>query len=174
MVLFKFIIVLGASGDLAFKKTYPALFGLFRNRFLPTNFHIIGYARSKIELDEFKKKISSKIKLHNEKEKSLLDEFLLKCTYESGQYDDGPSYQRLNAAANAVEAGFMYSDRIFYMALPPSVFSVVSAGIKDNVYSKTGTNRIIVEKPFGKDSDSSKKLSEEIAKHWAEDEVGLF
>ena len=149
------------------------MFGLFRNKFLPANFHVIGYARSKIELDDFKKKISSKIKLHNEKEKSLLDEFLLKCTYESGQYDDGPSYQRLNAAANVVEAGFMYSDRIFYMALPPSVFTVVSAGIKQHVYSKTGTNRIIVEKPFGKDSESSKQLSVEISKHWGEDEVCL-
>lgn len=165
------IIVLGASGDLAFKKTYPALFGLFRNRFLPTSFHIIGYARSKIELEDFKKKISSRIKLHNEKERVLLEEFLVKCTYESGQYDEGTSYDRLAKAAELAEASFMYSDRIFYMALPPSVFSIVSAGIKKHVYSQNGTNRIIVEKPFGKDSESSNQLSVEIAKNWQEDEI---
>jgi glucose-6-phosphate 1-dehydrogenase len=69
---------------LAFKKTYPALFGLYKNQFLPPAFRIIGYARSKIELNEFKKRISSKIKLHSEKEKELLEEFLGRCTYESG------------------------------------------------------------------------------------------
>jgi glucose-6-phosphate 1-dehydrogenase len=150
------------------------LFGLFRNRFLPQNFGIIGYARSKIELGDFRKRISSKIKLHNEKEKALLDEFLLKCTYESGQYDEGSSYLRLAKSAEALESNFLYSDRVFYMALPPSVFTAVSFGIRQNVYSQTGTNRIIVEKPFGKDSASSKELSIEIAKNWKEEEVRLY
>ena len=104
-------------------------------------------------------------------DKILLDDFLSKCTYESGQYDEGASYQKLAQAAETLESNFAHSDRVFYMALPPSVFAAVSYGIKQHVYSKSGTNRIIVEKPFGKDSASSKELSVEIAKSWKEEEV---
>lgn len=118
---------------MAFKKTYPALFGLFRSNLLPQNTDIIGYARSKLDLDEFKKKISSKIKLHNEKEESMLDEFLEKCTYQAGTYDQGGSFEELNKAIEMIEKAFLYGDRVFYMALPPSVFAIVSAMIKTHV-----------------------------------------
>ena len=124
-------------------------------------------------MEDFRKRISSKIKLNIEKEKSLLDDFLLHCTYESGQYDEGASFVRLSDAAKALESKFSYSDRVFYMALPPSVFATVSSGIKQHVYSESGINRIIIEKPFGKDSASSKELSIEIAKYWKEQEVRL-
>ncbi|KAL2919681.1 Glucose-6-phosphate 1-dehydrogenase [Polyrhizophydium stewartii] len=159
-------------GDLAFKKTYPALFGLFRNGFLPKNFQIVGYARSHLDLDEFKRRISSRIKFHNEKERELLPAFLDKCTYVSGQYDQPESYQKLRTAVEHVEgivAGKRH--RIFYMALPPSVFAVASKGLKENVYIADGTNRLIVEKPFGKDTQSSKELSILLAKFWHEDEI---
>ncbi len=165
---------MGASGDLAFKKTYPALFGLYRNKFLPSNTHIVGYARSKLNLDDFKNRISSKIKLHNEKEKVLLDEFLLKCSYEAGSYDGSDGYVALAAASEKLESGFQFADRVFYMALPPSVFGIVSHGLKSYLYSKTGSNRIIVEKPFGKDTESSRALSIELSKSWKEDEVDLL
>lgn len=71
----------------------------------------------------------------------------------------------------ATERGFPLNDRIFYMALPPSVFAAASLGLKQNVYSETGTNRIIVEKPFGRDSASSKELSINLAKSCQEDEI---
>lgn len=166
--------VLGASGDLAYKKTYPALFGLYRNNYLPKNTHIVGYARSKIDMNDFKKRISSKIKLHNEKEKGLLDEFLSKCSYETGSYDEGAAYDNLNEACGKLEHGFGRGDRVFYMALPPSVFATVSNGIRTHVYSKTGSNRIVVEKPFGKDTESSRALSVELSKCWKEEEVLIF
>ncbi|KAJ3359683.1 Glucose-6-phosphate 1-dehydrogenase [Kappamyces sp. JEL0680] len=163
--------IIGASGDLAFKKTYPALFGLFRNRFLPANTHVVGYARSKLQLEEFKKKISSKIKLHNDKDKELLGEFLDLCTYEAGAYDEGASYSRLAEAIGKIEAGSPHADRVFYMALPPSVFGIASEGLRKHVYSTSGSNRLIVEKPFGKDTESSHALGIEIAKNWKECEV---
>ncbi|KAI8898854.1 glucose-6-phosphate dehydrogenase [Globomyces pollinis-pini] len=166
------IVVLGASGDLAFKKTYPALFGLYRNHFLPSNVSIIGYARSKLDLSDFKKRISSKIKFHNDKDKLLLDQFLQKCTYQSGQYDQLDSYQNLNDAILNTESHYSGSrDRIFYMALPPSVFAAASNGLKAKCYTTDGSNRIIVEKPFGKDTDSSKELGIMLAQSWVEDEI---
>ncbi|KAG9874103.1 hypothetical protein KCU98_g23284, partial [Aureobasidium melanogenum] len=55
------IVVLGASGDLAKKKTFPALFGLHKNNFLPKNVKIVGYARSKMDHAEFIKRVKSNI-----------------------------------------------------------------------------------------------------------------
>merc|ERR1711939_335181 len=47
------IVVLGASGDLAKKKTFPALFGLYRNKFLPKDIKVVGYARTKMDHNEY-------------------------------------------------------------------------------------------------------------------------
>ncbi|KAJ3107570.1 Glucose-6-phosphate 1-dehydrogenase [Phlyctochytrium planicorne] len=166
------VIVLGASGDLAFKKTYPALFGLFKNGFLPKNCQIIGYARSHLELEAFRQRISSKMKLANDAERELLKDFLSRCTYVSGKYDDMASFENLNRFIESVEtpvAGGRH--RIFYMALPPSVFIPASRGLHEKCYTKKGSNRLIVEKPFGKDYDSSKELSKALAEHWVEDEI---
>jgi glucose-6-phosphate 1-dehydrogenase len=77
------ITVLGASGDLAFKKTFPALFALFCNGHLPTQFHIVGYARSKFTDQDFKVRISSKFKLNGPKEHENIKPFLARCSYVS-------------------------------------------------------------------------------------------
>ncbi|KAJ3408487.1 Glucose-6-phosphate 1-dehydrogenase [Chytridiales sp. JEL 0842] len=164
--------VLGASGDLAFKKTYPALYGLFKNSFLPVNLQIIGYARSHIEHADFLKRISSKIKTPTPEDKKTLDEFLARCTYFSGKYDELASFEKLNAYIESVEKPVPgQRNRVFYMALPPSVFIPASSGLKAAAYSKKGNNRLIVEKPFGKDYDSSRELSRALAQHWVEDEI---
>ena len=78
------IVVFGASGDLAKKKTFPALFGLFREKQLPSTVQIIGYARSHLEDEEFKQRISEHFKGGDEKTKT---EFLKLVSYISGPYD---------------------------------------------------------------------------------------
>ena len=67
--------------------------------------------------------------------------------------------------------GKTVKNRLFYMALPPSVFAVVSENLKGNAYSNDGWNRIIVEKPFGRDYETSGVLSKHLAKHWDESEI---
>ncbi|KAJ3403290.1 Glucose-6-phosphate 1-dehydrogenase [Chytriomyces hyalinus] len=175
------IVVLGASGDLAFKKTYPALFGLYANNYLPQNVQIVGYARSAIALADFQSRVSSKIKT-DQPEK--LEAFLKVCTYVSGKYDDAKSFQQLHyfivgleesTVANAPEGPGVFAEaqrtRVFYMALPPSVFIPASAGLRENVYVEGGSNRLVVEKPFGKDLDSCIQLGKALAANWKEEEI---
>lgn len=57
------------------------------------------------------------------------------------------------------------------MALPPSVFIPASENLRLHVYSTNATNRLVVEKPFGKDSESSTILSVALAKNWKEEEI---
>ncbi|KAI9251652.1 glucose-6-phosphate dehydrogenase [Helicostylum pulchrum] len=168
-------IVLGASGDLAKKKTFPALFALFQNSFLPRNTTIVGYARTKMDSAAFYSRIEPYLKPKQDDPKKSVQEFLKMCHYVPGQYDDGKCWEDLNHYVSDLEAKHGLKDeqknRIFYMALPPSVFVSVADGLRKHVYSKTASTSIIIEKPFGKDLESCRALLQDIQKLYKEDEV---
>lgn len=138
------LLVMGASGDLAKKKTFPALFGLFRNRFLPKGIKIIGYARTKMDHEEYLKRVKSNIKTPTKDMEEQLGEFCKLCSYVSGQYDKDESFQELEKHLQGVEKGQKEKNRVFYMALPPSVFIPVSQHLRRNNYPENGLARIIV------------------------------
>ncbi|KAH9792159.1 glucose-6-phosphate 1-dehydrogenase 6 cytoplasmic [Citrus sinensis] len=175
------IIVLGASGDLAKKKTFPALFNLYRQGFLQSNeVHIFGYARTKISDDELRNRIRGY--LINEKsapgQSEQVSEFLQLIKYVSGSYDTEEGFQLLDKEISAHESSKNSlegsSRRLFYFALPPSVYPSVSRMIKKCCMNRSdlgGWTRIVVEKPFGKDLDSSEKLSAQIGELFEEPQI---
>ncbi|KAG8786799.1 Glucose-6-phosphate 1-dehydrogenase [Ceratobasidium sp. 428] len=168
------IIVLGASGDLAKKKTFPALFGLYKIGYLPEGVHIVGYARTKMTPEDFHKRGVSYVKGAEDPEVAKkLEEFKSIMSYVSGSYDGDDGYGALRSALEEIESKYQTKEinRLFYMALPPSVFIPVAQGLRKNCYSPNGTNRIIVEKPFGKDSESCREMMTALKKEWTEDET---
>ncbi|KAJ7047356.1 glucose-6-P dehydrogenase [Mycena alexandri] len=169
------IVVFGASGDLAKKKTFPALFGLFRQGYLPTDVKIVGYARTKMEKADFHSRAVSYIK-NPDKDAEIsasIQKFQDVLTYVDGSYDEGAAFTALNAHILDIEAKYTSKERnrLFYFALPPSVFIPVARNIKQFCYSETGVNRIIVEKPFGKDLDSARELLSSLKQYWSEEET---
>ena len=84
-----------------------------------------------------------------------------------GQYDQDESFEKLEQTLKKLGQ----KNRIFYMALPPSVFTTVATHLKKNNYSEGAVNRIIVEKPFGKDLDSSREMQRDLKAQFKEDEV---
>ncbi|KDQ64510.1 hypothetical protein JAAARDRAFT_28148 [Jaapia argillacea MUCL 33604] len=170
------IVVLGASGDLAKKKTYPALFGLYRNGFLPSGVHIVGYARTKMDDEEYHKRTTGYIKNPNNDPEitAKIEEFKALSSYVSGSYEDPAAFDNLNKVLESIESGYQTKERnrVFYLALPPSVFIPVAKNLKENCYIfKGGVNRMIVEKPFGKDTASCRELLTSLKQHWTEDET---
>ncbi|KAG6873317.1 hypothetical protein C0995_000470 [Termitomyces sp. Mi166 len=170
------IIVLGASGDLAKKKTLPALFGLFCQGFLPRDVKIVGYARTKMDLEEFHKRATSYIKNpDNDPELAeKIEQFKALSSYVSGSYDEGSAFDNLNKHLEEIESKYQSKEcnRIFYLALPPSVFISVAKNLKEHCYvTRGGVNRLIVEKPFGKDLDSARELLGALKQYWTEDET---
>jgi len=187
--------VFGASGDLAKKKvrqppnqctlnltsslshflqTFPALFGLYRDGFLPDNIKIVGYARTKMDEEGFHKRSTSYIKNPDESQaiSSKIEEFKKLSTYVSGGYEDAPSFENLENYLQSIESTYKSKERnrVFYLALPPSVFLPVAEHIKKYNYA-SDVNRIIVEKPFGKDLQSARELLGALKKHWTEEET---
>ncbi|KAJ3360742.1 Glucose-6-phosphate 1-dehydrogenase [Allomyces arbusculus] len=172
------VVVLGASGDLAKKKTYPALFALFKHEFLPPTAQIVGYARSHLEINDFHARLRNFIKTKTADEAKQLTAFLANCHYRSGQYDQPEDFQQLDAYLTDLEARYarppQSRNRIYYFALPPTVFVPVANNLRDHVYPRgdhAGWARVIVEKPFGHDLESSRALGRALAAKWNEHEL---
>lgn len=165
------VVVLGASGDLAKKKTYPALFKLFQKDMLPQNVNIIGYARSKLSDEDLREKVREHLK---DDEQSVVEKFLSLMTYTAGAYDDAEGFKKLNSVLkkNEAENSSAPAGRLFYLALPPSVYPQVCKGIKENCAELPDREgswlRVVVEKPFGKDLDSSEALADELGQLFPE------
>ncbi|ODV61126.1 glucose-6-phosphate dehydrogenase [Ascoidea rubescens DSM 1968] len=188
------IVVFGASGDLAKKKTFPALFGLYLHDELPKNIKIFGYARTSIPLDDFKSRIASFIKykkspISEQVFSEKKEKFLTLIDYLSGPYDKNTGFKELESKLlefdssllknspsgtyNTNDSNKFFSQRLYYLALPPSAFVDVARNLKENNYPEKGTGfaKIIVEKPFGHDLPSARELQSKLAPLWSEDEL---
>lgn len=143
--------------------------------FLPRDVKIVGYARTKMDDAEYHKRITSYIKIADDDSegKAAVEAFKGFSSYVSGGYEDSPSFENLNRKLEEIESKYQSKERnrLFYLALPPSVFIPVAQHLKEQCYSKDGKNRIIVEKPFGKDLESCRTLLSSLKQHWTEDET---
>lgn len=93
---------------------------------------------------EYLKRVKSYIKTPTKEVEEQLESFTTVCSYVSGQYDQDSSFQDLEKHLVELEKDRKEAHRVFYMALPPSVFIPVSQHLKKNNYPKNGIARIIV------------------------------
>ncbi|KAJ0036239.1 hypothetical protein NQD34_004916 [Periophthalmus magnuspinnatus] len=162
-------IIMGASGDLAKKKIYPTLWWLFRDGLLPEQTYFVGFARSQLTVDAIRTACMPYLKV-TDSEAERLDVFFKRNTYISGKYDDESSFSALNTHLLSLPGG-AEANRLFYLALPPSVYHDVTKNIKHQCMSTKGWNRIIVEKPFGRDLQSSEELSTHLSSLFTEEQI---
>ncbi|KAL6956494.1 Glucose-6-phosphate 1-dehydrogenase 1, chloroplastic [Sarracenia purpurea var. burkii] len=167
------ITVVGASGDLAKKKIFPALFALFYEDCLPENFIVFGYARTKMTDEELRNMISKTLTCRIDKRENCddkMDKFLKRCFYHSGQYNSEEHFSELDGRLKDKEEGRL-SNRLFYLSIPPNIFVDVVRCASTRASSENGWTRVIVEKPFGRDSESSRELTRCIKRYLAEDQI---
>eukprot|EP00262_Sarcandra_glabra_P012783 TRINITY_DN336_c0_g1_i2.p1 TRINITY_DN336_c0_g1~~TRINITY_DN336_c0_g1_i2.p1 ORF type:complete len:523 (+),score=96.57 TRINITY_DN336_c0_g1_i2:266-1834(+) len=176
------IVVLGASGDLAKKKTFPALFNLYQQGFLqPSEVYIFGYARTKISDDGLRDRIRGHLghgKGASSEHTEDVSKFLQLVKYVSGSYDDAEGFQLLDKEISEHELSKNSqqgsSRRLFYLALPPSVYPSVCKMIRQFCMNQSdlgGWTRVIVEKPFGKDLNSAEELSAQLGELFDEQQI---
>ena len=162
-------VIMGASGDLAKKKIYPTLWWLYRDRLLPSNTVFIGYARSGLTVGKIREKSEQWMKL-KEGETERYEEFWKLNHYVRGSYDNKADFVNLDTEMTKITS-VEDSNRIFYLALPPSVFEPVTLHIKKCCMNNKRWSRVIVEKPFGRDSASSEALSNHLNSLFREEEL---
>ncbi|KAL7692798.1 putative glucose-6-phosphate dehydrogenase, NAD(P)-binding domain superfamily [Plasmopara halstedii] len=167
------VFVIGASGDLAKKKTYPSLFALYIMGYLPEHVVIVGYARSSKSDEDFRAQIAPYIKPKTPETEARKDAFLNKCIYRSGNYDSADDVGTVSKEMEAMEEahGSAMANRLFYFAIPPTVFVPIGTSIKKAGLTTRGWNRLIIEKPFGRDLDSFDELSKDMGALYNEDEI---
>ncbi|KAG8100081.1 hypothetical protein GUJ93_ZPchr0013g34453 [Zizania palustris] len=167
------ITVVGASGDLAKKKIFPALFALYYEDCLPKHFTIFGYARSNMTDAELRNMVSRTLTCRIDKRENCnekMEEFLKRCFYHSGQYDSEEHFRDLDKKLKQHE-GSRVSNRLFYLSIPPNIFLDVVKCASISSSSVNGWTRVIVEKPFGRDSDSSAALTRGLKQYLVEDQI---
>ncbi|CCH61964.1 hypothetical protein TBLA_0G00130 [Henningerozyma blattae CBS 6284] len=170
------IVIFGASGDLAKKKTFPALFGLFREGYLSSTTKIIGYARSKLTDAKLRANIEPHLNITKEslaRNPNIVNDFFQLVKYVSGPYDTEEGFLQLKEEIDTfkIKRNLNNLNQLFYLALPPDVFLTVAKNIKHLIYDPHGINRIIVEKPFGKDLESARELQKNLAPLFNEREL---
>jgi len=157
------LVLFGASGDLAAKKLFPALHELARAGRLPSP--IVGVATRDWTDDDLVNRARESVEKHGDR---LLDDDAFAAladalTYVSGDYREADTYARLSKALRDGRAPLLY------LAIPPEMFETVVEGLAAAGVGERG--RIVVEKPFGRDLESSRHLNRCLLRRFDEESV---
>ena len=166
------IVIVGASGDLTKKKLIPALFALYCNNLLPEDFTIVGFARSRKSDRDFRTLVGETITARHQPEPSMCDikisRFLRQIHYHTGQYDSAEDFIELKRRLDTLGPG---GNLLVFMAIPPGVFLKTAHSLRDAGLVHEGDDhwsRVVIEKPFGHDSESSAELTEALSQIFSE------
>jgi glucose-6-phosphate 1-dehydrogenase len=166
------IVIFGASGDLAHRKIFPALYNLAREQMLPERYAIVGYARTAWDDEGFRNEVKGSIEQFSRTplEDEFWKPFADSLSYRSGPFDDERAFHPLDDHLRKLddERG-TEGRRLYYCATPPSVFGTIVDRIGE--CRQPGEKRIVVEKPFGRDLESARALTAKIHEVFDEREV---
>ncbi len=173
------LVIFGASGDLACRKLIPSLFRLFQKDQLPENFSVVGCARTQMGDEGFREKAGQAVRdsIKTDIPRKMLEIFLQNFYYVAGAYDAIETYSALSAKLSACESKYpgTAAGRIFYMATPPLLYGGIvellsASGLTDEE-NDIKWRRVIIEKPFGRDLESSMELEKQLKKYLREKQI---
>jgi glucose-6-phosphate 1-dehydrogenase len=150
----------GATGDLAYKKIFPALQSMARRGKL--DFPVIGVAKSGWTLEQLVERARASVIEHGGGEDKTAFPVLAKqLRYVDGDYNDAATFAKLKAALEGCERP------AHYLAIPPSMFPTVASRLAEATCTKNA--RVIVEKPFGRDLESARELNRVLHEYFPEE-----
>jgi glucose-6-phosphate 1-dehydrogenase len=181
------IVIFGASGDLAQLKLIPAIYELCREGLVSEKSVLVGYARSTAKKDgtplndqQYRKDCYDAIKKHARHQPvddSVWKKMEPNIFYVAGEYDSPQDHARLAAKLKELDSSHdTGGNRLFYISTPPDVFEPLIEQLgklqqQKSPQGPTGFQRIIIEKPFGRDLQSARHLNEALHEYWQEKQV---
>lgn len=173
------MVIFGASGDLTKRKLMPALYLLYKNKRTPDRFAILGVGRTSYDDDSFRELMRSELPgfiKPEESDEGVLDEFIGLLHYQSMDPSQAQDYKLLQARLTGLDAEIDNTENyLYYLATPPSLYGVIPKCLKKVGLNSTkhdeGFKRIIVEKPFGYDLESARKLNKIYRDSFEEDQI---
>src|SRR5579885_103178 len=167
------IVIFGASGDLTKRKLLPSLYRLFYERRIPPSFAVIGSSRTPMSDDQFREKMRNSVSHFLEDapfDGDVWSSFAQCLFYIPGDLNDPASYDRIKQKLNQVEQSHKTAGNVlFYLSTQPSHYEEVVAELgAHGLAHGNGWRRVIIEKPFGHDLASARRLNDEIHKVFEE------
>jgi glucose-6-phosphate 1-dehydrogenase len=162
------IVIFGASGDLTKRKLLPSLYNLGSYHLLPAHFSIIGVARRPLSDDIFRDQLGKDLaELGTQPvDPNLWSKFRERISYCAGEFDKPETYKKLAEALRESEKKFGTSgNAVFYLSVQPDYFATIAERLSEAglLREENGRwRRVIIEKPFGHDLDSARKLNAEL------------
>jgi glucose-6-phosphate 1-dehydrogenase len=155
------LVLFGATGDLAFKKIFPALQAMIRRGNL--DMPVVGVGRSKWTLDQFKTRAKDSLEQNGGLDPAAFAKLCSLLNYIDGDYGDPTTFANLRNALAAAQRP------LYYLVIPPSAFATVVEGLAKSVCIRDA--RLVVEKPFGRDLASAQELNRTLHAHFPEQAI---
>jgi glucose-6-phosphate 1-dehydrogenase len=171
------LIIFGATGDLAHRKLLPAVYNLAHQGALPERFELVAVSRSGHTDEEFQALARASIQRFSRTrpDPAVLDALIAEMRYVPGVFDDDNVYSELGRTLEQLDENARYPlSRVFYLATAPQFFPVIvrelgQAGLNDA--DEERDTRVVIEKPFGYDLASARKLNTEVLEVFDESQV---
>ena len=169
------LVIFGASGDLTERKLIPALFNLYREKHLPERFAVLGVSRSDSDDEDFRRRvvlenphIPETIGNHG-----LRREFAQTLFYHSLPDSYDTDYTPLRERLEAIEAQMQTESRLFYLSVPPKIYETIACHLHAQglAVEEGRHSRLIVEKPFGYDLESARRLNRGLQQYFGEHQI---
>ncbi|SIS45940.1 glucose-6-phosphate dehydrogenase [Salimicrobium flavidum] len=165
------IIIFGATGDLAKRKLFPSIHRLYQNGKIGEDFAVVGIGRRSWSNDLFRSNVRNS--LGDDVTEKESEAFISHFYYHPFDVSDSASYKSLGTLLNDLESDYhTEGNRIFYLAMAPQFFGTIANNLKKhNLKSDSGWSRLVIEKPFGHDYDSARKLNDQITSAFDESQI---
>lgn len=166
------IVIFGASGDLTKRKLIPSLFNLYCKGRMPKQYHIVGYGTTEFNDASFRSHLKEGMKEYSDAEYTEKEwkDFASHLAYVMRGYTT-EDFIQLNTYLNEWQGED--GNRVYYMATPPDAFPKIIdlLGETKQLKENRGYRRVVIEKPFGTDLESARKLNDQIHKVLKETQI---
>ncbi|MHC4265535.1 MAG: glucose-6-phosphate dehydrogenase [Planctomycetota bacterium] len=164
------LVVFGASGDLVHRKLIPSIFHLFKRELMHEKFYLLGASRTEFSDEQFRQAAQKSIMADDDKlATEQVQPFLKKLYYINGDYNDISFFKNIKTKLSELDQQYKADlCHIFYLAVPPVLYdgiidSLGRAGMScEDKSNSRPLPRLVVEKPFGKDLQTSLELNQQI------------
>jgi glucose-6-phosphate 1-dehydrogenase len=172
------IVIFGASGDLTSRKLIPALYHLFKDKQMPPEFRIVGFARREKTDASWREELRQALDQFSRTkpvQEAVWQDFAQHIFYCRGDLTEAEAYAALEQRLSSFGSEPLRRNLLFYLATAPSQFADVVERLHGasllHMHGEPGWQRIVVEKPFGHDLDSARKLNRELTEFASESQV---
>ncbi len=157
------LVLFGATGDLARRKLFPALYEMTLGDRLPER--VVGVASSEWDTSQLVAYARESVETFHEDDldEETFERLAARMSYVCGDYREAETYHQITEHLGGDHK------TLFYLAVPPSLFDVVVRYLAES--GLASGSRVVVEKPFGRDVESSRRLNESLLEHFAEDAI---